>query len=155
MTSRFLVFFSLFHIRAPLQASALVALAFAAALASCGEQSVAPVCAPEPFVEVAEQAGVVFRHVNGMSGEFYYPEIIGAGVALFDYNNDGRLDLLVLQGGPLAPGQTSAATTCNARLYRNDTVETTSGERSLKFTDVTEASHLCSRGYGMGVAIGD
>jgi len=103
---------------------------------------------------VAEQAGVVFRHVNGMTGDFFYPEIIGAGVALFDYNNDGKLDLLVLQGGPLAPGE-SASSACNARLYRNDTDDSGDGPHKLKFTDVTEASHLCSHGYGMGVAVGD
>ena len=38
-----------------------------------------------------------------MSGEFYYPEIIGSGVALFDFDNDGQLDILVLAGQPLAP----------------------------------------------------
>ena len=139
--------------------SSLAMLGLTALLLSCDKPSVqAPSAAApktvEPFVEVAQQAGVDFRHVNGMTGEFFYPEIIGAGVALFDYNNDGRLDLLVLQGGPLASGA-PRSTGCAARLYRNDTVEAADGQRTLKFTDVTDAARLCSQGYGMGVAVGD
>jgi hypothetical protein len=54
--------------------------------------------AAEIFADATESSGIRFRHVNGMSGEFYYPEIIGPGVALFDFNNDGKLDLLVCRG---------------------------------------------------------
>jgi hypothetical protein len=107
------------------------------------------------FVDVTESSGVRFQHVNGRNGEFYYPEIIGSGVAVFDFNNDGRLDILVLQGGPLAPGEAARAPACGARLYRNDLVVNPDGSRALTFSDVTEASGLCSRGYGMGIAIGD
>src|SRR3954453_13720675 len=46
------------------------------------------------FTESAEAIGVRFRHENGRNGEFYYPEIIGPGVALLDYDNDGKLDIL-------------------------------------------------------------
>ena len=136
----------------------LVALTVAAALAACGPddpgRGKAKAAGTPPFVDITEQTGVNFRHVNGMTGEFYYPEIIGSGVALFDYDNDGRLDLLAMQGGPLAPGN-AAAGTCMARLYRNDVAEGAEGTRTIRFTDVTEASRLCSRGYGMGVAVGD
>ena len=136
----------------------LLAVAFAVALAACGpdkaDRGAAKTTATPLFADVTAQTGVGFRHMNGMSGEFYYPEIIGSGVALFDYNNDGRLDMLVLQGEPLAPGKASAGT-CTARLYRNDFVENADGTRTIKFTDVTEASRLCTHGYGMGVAVGD
>jgi len=107
------------------------------------------------FSEIAKDAGVDFRHVNGMSGEFYYPEVIGAGVALFDFDNDGRLDILVLQGGPLVPNAPVDTTTCTARLYHNELEVRADGTRRLRFTDVTDASKLCSHGYSMGVAIGD
>jgi hypothetical protein len=132
-----------------------------AALAGCGEDKTespkAKTIVAPLFADVTDRAQVNFRHNNGMSGEFYYPEIIGSGVALFDYNNDGRLDMLVLQGEPLAPGKSGAdpIRPCTARLYRNDPIDNADGTHSFKFTDVTEASHLCTHGYGMGVAVGD
>ncbi|MEQ1808209.1 MAG: VCBS repeat-containing protein, partial [Burkholderiaceae bacterium] len=101
------------------------------------------------FIEVAKAIGVDFRHVNGMTGQFQYAEIIGSGVALFDFDNDGRLDLLVLQGRLLAEAGNPGP--CIARLYHNDG----GSGASLQFSDVTEKSGLCSRGYGMGVAVGD
>jgi hypothetical protein len=112
---------------------------------------------PDLFVDATDSSGIHFQHYNGRNGEFYYPEIIGSGVALLDYNNDGKLDVLVLQGTSLGPGVStnSPKDPCTARLYRNDLVVNADGTRSLKFTDVTEASGLCSRGYAMGVAVGD
>ena len=108
-------------------------------------------------MDATEAAGIRFQHFNGRNGEFYYPEIIGSGLALLDYNNDGRLDILVLQGTPLGPGEYPNAPkeACSARLYRNDLVVKADGTRELKFTDVTDASGLCAKGYGMGVAVGD
>ena len=73
-----------------------------------------------------------------MSGKFYYPEIIGSGAAMFDMDNDGDLDVFLVQ----YQGQ--------SRLFRNDL----SGGK-LSFTDVTEKSGIVSRGGGMGVAAGD
>jgi enediyne biosynthesis protein E4 len=115
------------------------------------------------FVDATASSGIDFRHINGRTGEFYYPEIIGSGVAVLDYNNDGRLDILVLQGGRLAPApeaksattSSAAADECTGRLYRNDLVVGADGARKLHFTDVTASSGLCSRGYGMGIAVGD
>jgi len=104
----------------------------------------------ELFADVTDAAGVQFTHVNGMSGQFYFAEIIGSGVALFDYDNDGRLDLLVVQGMPLDKGKGASAPSCGARLFHN---ESTGGR--IRFTDVTDKSGLCPRGYGMGIATGD
>ena len=56
------------------------------------------------FKEVAEQAGLKFQHYNGMTGKFYLPEITGSGVALFDFDNDGDLDVFLVQGNVLEPG---------------------------------------------------
>jgi enediyne biosynthesis protein E4 len=141
----------------------LVFVFAAAALCACTPDKNPPhhaeeaMPAPELFVDATESSGVRFQHVNGRTGQFYYPEIIGSGVAVFDYNGDGKLDILVLQGGALGPGADlkAANESCSARLFRNDLVVHPDGRRELKYTDVTEASRLCSHGYGMGIAIGD
>src|SRR5258706_3347980 len=141
----------------------LLAGIFAAgALCACAPDKNAPQAAKvapakELFVDATESSGIRFQHFNGRNGQFYYPEIIGSGVAVLDYNNDGKLDILVLQGVSLEPAHDAKAATepCTARLYRNDLVVNPDGTRNLKYTDATEASGLCSHGYGMGIAIGD
>jgi hypothetical protein len=154
------------HRRAPSQkemsVQRLVAtIAIATALAAWGRHAgdaaqAKPQSPPEIFVDATEATGLKFTHINGMSGEFYFSEIIGPGIALLDYDNDGRLDVLVLQGAPLVPGKSTAASPeCSARLFHNDLVVNDDGTRTLKFTDVTKKSKLCSRGYGMGIAVGD
>jgi hypothetical protein len=104
------------------------------------------------FVDVTRDSGIRFRHVNGMSGQFYYPEIIAPGVALFDYDNDGDLDVFFVQGTVLEPGKAAAhpITPPGGRLFRNDLKDGTP-----HFVDVTEASGIKAMGYGMGVAAGD
>ena len=97
----------------------------------------------------AAEAGIDFVHVNGMSGQLYMPEILGPGVALLDYDNDGDLDIYLVQSGAFDRRQS------NDRLYRNDLVVRADGTRALRFTDVTMASGIDARGYGMGVATGD
>jgi len=96
-----------------------------------------------------------FTHVNGMSGKFDYAEIIGSGVALFDYDNDGDLDVYFAQGQPLRKSGAPDLRVPGGRPFRNDLVVNDDGTRTLKFTDVTEQSGIVSHGYGMGVATGD
>ncbi len=55
------------------------------------------------FEDETQQVGLDFVHVNGLTGQFYYPEIIGPGVALFDYDNDGDLDVFLVQGQTEGP----------------------------------------------------
>jgi len=115
------------------------------------------------FKEVAEQVGLKFQHYNGMTGKFYLPEITGSGGALFDFDNDGDLDVFVVQGNVLEPNTTAAGTmfpwrgteSPRGRLFRNDLVIAKDGSRTLKFTDVTEKSGILANGYGMGAAVGD
>ena len=111
------------------------------------------------FSEVAERVGLTFRHYNGMTGKFFLPEIMGAGAALFDYDNDGDLDVFLVQGSVLEPGTAPGATLFpwnqkqppRGRLFRNDLSDGT----RLQFSDVTEKSGIVASGYGMGVAVGD
>lgn len=122
---------------------------------------------PPLFTDVAVESGLDFTHWNGMSGEYYFPEMTGQGAALFDFDNDGDLDVYLVQGALLGPGKKrrdawfpyEGAWPPSDRLFRND-LKAPAGagrESTLKFTDVTAASGLAkiATGYGMGVAAGD
>jgi hypothetical protein len=93
------------------------------------------------FEDVTEKAGLHFMHDAGSSGDKYFmPRSVGSGVALFDFDNDGRLDILLLQNG--GPGSKSTN-----RLFHQ--------EKDGTFKDVSAGSGLDVAGYGMGMAIGD
>jgi hypothetical protein len=106
------------------------------------------------FRERAAALGLEFEHVNGAAGDYHLPEIMGAGGALFDYDTDGDLDVLLIQGRLLEAATTRPAPPLSPRLFRND-LGGPRGVRSLRFTDVTVRAGLASGDYGMGVAAGD
>jgi hypothetical protein len=114
----------------------------------------APAAQAPLFIESAATAGLDFTHVNGASGQYYMPEVMGAGAALFDYDNDGDLDVFLVQGGSLG---TPAAAPAGAasRLFRNDLTIDAAGPRALRFSDVTARAGVGLRAYGMGAAVGD
>jgi hypothetical protein len=105
----------------------------------------APEAASIRFTDVTRQAGIRFRHTSGRSGRLYFPETTGSGCALLDYDNDGRLDLFMINGGPL-PGFPGRGPFYPA-LYRNR------GDGT--FVDVTATAGLAVQRYGLGVAVGD
>jgi len=113
----------------------------------------------EWFTDRAQETGLDFVHFNGMSGKFYYPEIVGPGVAMFDYDNDGDLDIYLVQGQMLGTGKPllppPSGMPLTDRLYRNELELRGDGMRTLRFTDVTGQSGINPRGYGMGVVTGD
>jgi hypothetical protein len=107
----------------------------------------------ELFVDVASQSGINFRYRASHTSRKYLLETMGAGVALFDYDNDGRLDIFLVNGAPLADPtpkgtipQKTGADYWN-RLYHQ--------KPDGRFEDVTEKAGLQGAGYGMGVAVGD
>ena len=96
------------------------------------------------LIDVTAAAGIQFRHNSGAFGAKYLPETMGPGCAFFDYDSDGWLDILLVNGIDW-PDRRRERTTM--RLYRNN--------RNGTFTDVTERAGLAVEMYGMGVAIGD
>lgn len=137
------------------------------ALASATPLVTTPASSPSatpPFEDVTRAVGLDFSHINGMQGDLTLVEVIGSGAAFFDYDNDGDLDIYLVQGHPLVPVAQAAGTLIPAppaqdppmdRLYRNDLGAGPDGKPILHFTDVTEASGIRATGYGMGVATGD
>ena len=97
------------------------------------------------FVDVTQEAGIQYKHVDGRSGQKYFMETLGSGAAFFDYDTDGDPDLYFVNGAPL-PGYVSQETPTNC-LYENN------GDGT--FTDVTEKTGVGDTGYGHGCAVGD
>ena len=97
------------------------------------------------FVDVTTEAGITFKHVNGASDRKFYLETMGSGAAFLDYDNDGNLDLYIVNGAPL-PGFETTTPPTNI-LYQND------GNGVL--TDVTTVAGVGDTGYGMGCVAAD
>ena len=114
----------------------------------------------EWFTDRARESGLDFVHFNGMTGGFHFPEVIPPGVALLDHDGDGDLDVFLAQGQmlgtqPLGKALHPPQIPLRSRLYRNDLEVSPDGMRTLRFTDVTDASGVVVRGYAMGAATGD
>lgn len=95
--------------------------------------------------DVTKETGITFKHTDGSSGKYYIMESVASGLALFDYDNDGDIDIYFLNGAALKGTKYKDAPK-NA-LYRN--------EGNFKFTDITEQSGLGDEGFGLGVTVGD
>jgi len=108
---------------------------------------------PGKFVDTTAASGIRFNAVSSHTSQKYLMETMGFGVALFDYDNDGLLDIFFVNGAPLADPtakgtipQKSGPADWN-RLYHQ--------KKDGTFEDVTEKAGLKGAGYGMGVAVGD
>ena len=108
---------------------------------------------PPLFEDVTLRSGIRFKHEASRTSQKYLPESMGAGVAMFDYDNDGWLDVFFVNGARIRDPMPRDASPDKSdprfwnRLYRNN--------RDGTFSDVTEAAGLKGRLYGMGVATGD
>jgi enediyne biosynthesis protein E4 len=103
---------------------------------------------PDPFsssclVEVTEELGLKFHHDPGAFDTFLMPQLVGAGGAMFDMDNDQDLDILLITGVQIGDRSESKGD----RLFRQ--------ESDGKFTDVTDWSGIACDGFGMGCAVGD
>ena len=144
-----------------LRAALLLCLTAAGLAAACRrrEEKVVATPAPTPvpivgvpFEEKAAAMGITFTHVNGATGKKWMPETMGGGVAVVDYNSDGRPDLLFVSGA-YWPGDSRAATLKSSlALYRNEGIDASG---VLRFRDATREAGLESVFYGMGAAVGD
>ncbi len=108
---------------------------------------IVPGCAQKAvqFVDVTTEAGVTFKHVNGASDRKFYLETMGSGATFLDYDNDGDLDLYIVNGA-LLPGFETATPPMNV-LYQND--------GNGRFSDVTAVAGVGDTGYGMGCIAAD
>ena len=120
--------------------SCLVSLSWLALLTAAAEAA-----GPIVFRDMLSASGISFRHTDGSSGQRYIVETVTAGLATFDYNGDGLIDIYFLNGAPLQ-GTRFERPPRNA-LYRND------GE--WRFTDVTDEAGVGDTGFGLGVAVAD
>jgi enediyne biosynthesis protein E4 len=96
------------------------------------------------FTEITQETGLKFVHDPGVEGEYFFPEIQGSGGGFLDYDNDGDLDILLLNGSYRKKTETKPP---KNHLYRQ--------EKNGTFTDVTETSGIQNKEYSSGLAVGD
>src|SRR5436190_9885706 len=103
------------------------------------------------FVDVAKESGVTLLNIAGTRSKSYLIDSTGNGAAFLDYDRDGRMDILIVNGSSLARFKNGGDQIL--ALYHND--GPTGPAQAVHFTDVTARSGLMHRGWGMGVCIGD
>ena len=111
--------------------------------AGCQSPDAPPLPTPAWFEENSQAVGIDFRHVRTTTENFYFPEIMSGGVAWLDVDQDGWLDLYLVQGGNVVPDENQPGN----KLYRN--IE------GSRFEDITAQAGVGDTGYGMGAAAAD
>ncbi len=133
--------------------TAIAAIILFLCIAACDRKPSANKTAPPPtdapswFTDITAESGITFTHFAGETGQYFYPEIMGSGCALFDYDNDGDLDAYFINGCPHHDGLLAPDAAVTNQLFRREPDGT--------YTNVTANSGLNDTGFGMGVAVGD
>ena len=123
-----------------------------------GDSAIKPGAAPQApspvtFADITALSGISFKHAASQTSQKYLPESMGAGVALLDYDNDGRLDLFFTNGAKLEDPMSKGAMPDKRdakywnRLYRQ--------KSDGAFEDATERAGVKGEGYSMGAACAD
>ena len=137
------------HLTAPRSTTALAIVIAIVTIGVVAEESRARLdavpSASVGFKEISQEAGIDFRHVNGASPDKHLAETIGSGGLFFDYDNDGWIDIFLVDGGSVA--DPAVAKQAAHRLFRN--------RRNGTFEDSTARSGIRHRDYGMGACAGD
>ncbi len=105
------------------------------------------------FSDVTIKSGINFEYQSSHTSKHFLLETMGSGVALFDYDNDGRLDIFIVNGAPLDDSMSKGTMPhkTNSKYWNRLYHQKSDGT----FEDVTEVAGLQGEGYGMGVAVGD
>ena len=133
-----------------LTVAALLALATALTIPGTGSAAADQRSQPAPvplatFKDVAAAAGLNFTHISGVSDRKHLPEILGSGGLFFDFDDDGWVDIFLVDGGSIA--DPAVGRRARHRLFRN--------RRNGTFEDATPGSGIQHRDYGMGACAGD
>ena len=122
---------------------------FVLCLITAGVARASDAQSPIQLRDVTRETGIKFVHTDGSSGQRYIVETVASGLAVFDYDNDGDVDIYFLNGAKLGKSADVGGATSIPRnaLWRND--------GNWKFTDVTERSGLGDTNYSVGVATAD
>ncbi len=130
----------------------ILSAAVVAALAAASEQK-QETLVPGKFVDITGKLGIAFIQQSSPTSKKYLPETMGSGVALLDYDNDGLLDIYLVNGARIDDPTPAGAIPRKDgpkfwnRLYHQ--------KKDGTFEDVTEKAGVAGVGYGMGVAVGD
>ena len=126
----------------------LCAVALAAFITASAQAPASKDQVPGRFIDATEKSGIKFLHQAPHTSRKYLLETMGSGVALFDCDNDGKLDIAVINDSTIDRYQ--AGGDPMVTLYHQD-----GSAGNIHFTDVTSAAGLTTRGWGMAVVVGD
>ncbi len=107
------------------------------------------------FVDIAEETGLVFQHDAGIDGSHYMPEHLASGAAFIDYDNDGDLDIYLVNGAHHADRRDEGTEGASGKARPTPVNRLFRREPDGTYLDVTQACGLGDKGYGMGVTVGD